>query len=62
MQNTFWWLIPLAFTILSFMYAHFRCEESSGDYDFFTSFLNAFLYICALVVSLLSWFVYFIIF
>jgi len=62
MQNTFWWVIPLVFTILSFAYAYFSQEEVCGIVDFISEIFNTFIYACALAISLFAWLVYFIIF
>ena len=62
MQSTFWWVIPLVFTISSFAYAYFSQEEVYGIMDFTSVIFNTFIYACASIISLLVWLVYFIIF
>lgn len=62
MQSTFWWFIPLVFTIFSFAYAYLSQEEVRGIMDFINPIMNTFVFLCASVISLFVWLVYLIIF
>lgn len=55
-----WWAIPLAITIISFVWAELktRCQPRGGDYDFGRAITALMTGGAATVVSLVAWLIY----
>ena len=59
-----WWAIPLLFTIICFSVAYFKSKDKHphGDFDFASGFIVIINFGLAMILSLVSWLIYFIIF